>query len=104
MHSKLLSKCTKVWQGTLAFYRAAWTDEEALCMKRDALIACLEAAKELHSKLWAGTSVEIAFEVSSAKQKATSQSAAAKHVGMHSSNHFKNSKFKMIENRPNQAA
>ena len=32
-------------------------------MKRDALIACLEAAKELHSKQWAQTSVEIAFEV-----------------------------------------
>lgn len=32
-------------------------------MKRDALIACLEAAKGLHSKQWAQTSVEIAFEV-----------------------------------------
>ena len=39
-------------------------------MKRDALIACLEAAKELHSKLWARTSVEIAFEVSFALQVA----------------------------------
>lgn len=33
-------------------------------MRRDALLACLEAAKEVHSKLWARTSVEIAFEAS----------------------------------------
>ena len=32
-------------------------------MKRDALIACLEAAKDLHGIAWAQTSVEIAYEV-----------------------------------------
>ena len=43
--------------------RVAWSEQESLCLKRDALIACLEAAKQLHSKQWAQTSVEIAYEV-----------------------------------------
>lgn len=47
----------------VTFCRAAWTEQQALCMRRDALLACLEAAKEAHSKLWARTSIEMAFEV-----------------------------------------
>jgi hypothetical protein len=34
-----------------------------MCMKRYALICCLQEAKQLHSKQWARTSVEMAFEV-----------------------------------------
>ena len=32
-------------------------------MKRESLLLCLEAAKQLHSRPWARTSVEIAYEV-----------------------------------------
>lgn len=43
-------------------------------MKRDALIGCLEAAKHLHSKQWAQTSIEIAYEVNRIKYAQTAVS------------------------------
>lgn len=46
------------------FFRSSWSEAEILCMKREALVLCLEAAQQLHSKLWGRTSVEIAYEVS----------------------------------------
>ena len=32
-------------------------------MKREALLVCLEAAQQLHSKPWARSSIELAYEV-----------------------------------------
>ena len=54
-----ISQCEVAWSAC----RATWTEQETLCMKRHALICCLQEAKHLHSKQWARTSVEMAFEV-----------------------------------------
>ncbi|KAK9850114.1 hypothetical protein WJX84_008973 [Apatococcus fuscideae] len=39
-----------------------WTTAEALCMKREALLDCLETMRERHRLPWARTSVDIAIE------------------------------------------
>ena len=40
-----------------------WTTAEALCMKREALLDCLETMQERHKVPWARTSIDIAIEV-----------------------------------------
>ena len=40
-----------------------WTTAEALCMKREALLDCLETMQERHRLPWARTSIDIAIEV-----------------------------------------
>ena len=40
-----------------------WTTAEALCMKREALLDCLETIKGRHHVAWARTSADIAIEV-----------------------------------------
>ncbi|KAK9824923.1 hypothetical protein WJX74_007145 [Apatococcus lobatus] len=39
-----------------------WTTAEALCMKREALLDCLETMQERHRIPWARTSIDIAIE------------------------------------------
>jgi len=51
-------------------------------MKRYALICCLQEAKQLHSKQWARTSVEMAFEVGMQSSRVI-YPVAARHTQVH---------------------
>ena len=43
--------------------RSMWSHRQATCMKREALLECLEAARAVYGRPWARTSVDIAIEV-----------------------------------------
>jgi hypothetical protein len=40
-----------------------WSSKEAGAMKREALLACLETARDCYHNAWARTSVDLAIEV-----------------------------------------